>query len=203
MNTHITGLARKRLRWVGILAAMLAWGMGAIEFISYVAIWVSDRNGMLTVILSAFANGVSPLLDPFTDAGEVWINPGLMLSPLSAALIIVLDALPQVLVAYMLWLTGVFFLRLSRGETWTDRNVRMLWVIGVLCIISPATFPIALTLQSLALSIDLPAGERIVHVSAGMSSYAASEVVKGILLCSFSTIMRDAKVLSDEQSQYI
>ena len=115
----------------------------------------------------------------------------------------ILDFLPLLLSSFALYLTGVFFLRLSRGETWSDRNIRILWRVGMLWIVAPATFPMMETLQGLALSIDLPPGQRILQISAGFSSYAAYEVVKGILLCSFSIIMRDAKVLSDEHSHYI
>ncbi|MFJ5240225.1 hypothetical protein ACIP86_26470 [Pseudomonas neuropathica] len=75
--------------------------------------------------------------------------------------------------------------------------------MGILCIISPAAYPLVETLQGLALSIDLPPGERIFQFSIGLSSTSAYEIVKGVLLCLFSIIMRDAKVLSDEQSQYI
>lgn len=104
-----------------------------------------------------------------------------------------LDFLPVVLSGYALWLTGLFFLRLSRGETWTDRNIRVLWRVGVLCIVSPATYPLVETLQGLALSIDLPPGDRIFQFSIGLSSASAYEIIKGVLLCIFSIIMRDAK----------
>ena len=156
---------------------------------------------MLASLLYAFAEGSPQLLDPFVEGAL--LDPDTWLSSTVTALIVFLDFLPVVLSAYALWLTGLFFLRLSRGETWTDRNIRVLWRVGVLCIVSPATYPLIETLQGLALSIDLPPGDRIFQFSIGLSSASAYEIIKGVLLCIFSIIMRDAKVLSDEQSQYI
>ncbi|AIS15648.1 hypothetical protein JM49_29370 [Pseudomonas chlororaphis subsp. aurantiaca] len=201
MNIRMKYLAQQRLRWVGGLAAIMAWAMGAIEFGGNALLWINRKDETLVALLGSFAQGSPQLLDPFAEGAL--LDPNTYLSPLSTTLLIALDFLPLLLSAYTLWLTGLFFLRLSRGETWSDRNISILWRVGVLCIIAPATYPLVETLQGLALSIDLPPGQRILQVSIGLSSYSAYEIVKGILLCSFSIIMRDAKVLSDEQSQYI
>ncbi|AVX90240.1 DUF2975 domain-containing protein [Pseudomonas koreensis] len=201
MSTHINGLAPQRMHWIGLLAAILVWVLGVTEVGGNVTIWFFKKDEMLASLLYAFAEGSPQLLDPFVEGAL--LDPDTWLSSTVTALIVFLDFLPVVLSAYALWLTGLFFLRLSRGETWTDRNIRVLWRVGVLCIVSPATYPLIETLQGLALSIDLPPGDRIFQFSIGLSSASAYEIIKGVLLCIFSIIMRDAKVLSDEQSQYI
>lgn len=201
MSTRINGVALQRMHWVGLLAAILVWVLGATEVGGSATLWISKTDEMLAALLYAFAENSPQLLDPFVEGAL--LNPDTWLSPLVTALIVFLDFLPVALSAYALWLTGLFFLRLSRGETWTERNIRLLWRVGVLCIISPAAYPLVETLQGLTLSIDLPPGERIFQFSIGLSSSSAYEIVKGVLLCLFSIIMRDAKVLSDEQSQYI
>ncbi|MFJ2323695.1 MULTISPECIES: hypothetical protein [unclassified Pseudomonas] len=201
MSTRIDGAALQRMHWVGLLAAILVWFLGVTEVGGSATLWMFKMDEMLAALLYAFAEGSPQLLDPFVEGAL--LDPATWLSPLATALIVILDFLPVLLSVYALWLTGLFFLRLSRGETWTDRNIRVLWRVGVLCIVSPATYPLVETLQGLALSIDLPAGERIFKFSIGLSSTSAYEIIKGVLLCLFSIIMRDAKVLSDEQSQYI
>ncbi|MHA3738777.1 hypothetical protein ACXR0M_24285 [Pseudomonas sp. Eth.TT006] len=201
MSTHINGLAPQRMHWIGLLAAILVWVLGVTEVSGNATIWFFKKDEMLAGLLYAFAEGSPQLLDPFVEGAL--LDPDTWLSPVVTALIVFLDFLPVVLSTYALWLTGLFFLRLSRGETWTDRNIRVLWRVGVLCIVSPATYPLIETLQGLALSIDLPPGDRIFQFSIGLSSASAYEIIKGVLLCIFSIIMRDAKALSDEQSQYI
>lgn len=201
MSNRINGMALQRMHWVGLLAAILVWVLGMTEVGGSAMLWLFNKDDMLAALLYAFAEGSPQLLDPFVEGAL--LDPNNWLSPLATVLLVVLDFLPVVLSAYALWLTGLFFLRLSRGETWTNRNIKVLWQVGVLCIVTPAAYPLVETLQGLALSIDLPAGERIFQFSIGLSSSSAYEIVKGILLCSFSIIMRDAKVLSDEQSQYI
>ncbi|WP_409297525.1 hypothetical protein [Pseudomonas sp. KCJK8993] len=192
MPLQNNGSAQYRLRRVGMLAAILAWVMGIVEIGGNAGLWIYSKDQVLGALLGVFAEHWPRLV-------EADFKP----STLSFALLVILDFLPLLLSSFALWLTGVFFMRLSRGETWSDRNIRILWRVGMLWIIAPATFPMMETLQGLALSIDLPPGERILQISAGFSSYAAYEVVKGILLCSFSIIMRDAKILSDEHSHYI
>ncbi|RON68762.1 hypothetical protein [Pseudomonas fluorescens] len=201
MSNRINGMALQRMHWVGLLAAILVWVLGMTEVGGSAMLWLFNKDDMLAALLYAFAEGSPQLLDPFVEGAL--LDPDNWLSPLATVLLVVLDFLPVVLSAYALWLTGLFFLRLSRGETWTNRNIKVLWQVGVLCIVTPAAYPLVETLQGLALSIDLPAGERIFQFSIGLSSSSAYEIVKGILLCSFSIIMRDAQVLSDEQSQYI
>ena len=201
MSNRINAMALQRMHWVGLLAAILVLVLGMTEVVGSAMLWLFNQDDMLAALLYAFAEGSPQLLDPFVEGAL--LDPNNWLSPLATVLLVVLDFLPVVLSAYALWLTGLFFLRLSRGETWTNRNIKVLWQVGVLCIVTPAAYPLVETLQGLALSIDLPAGERIFQFSIGLSSSSAYEIVKGILLCSFSIIMRDAKVLSDEQSQYI
>ena len=90
-----------------------------------------------------------------------------------------------------------------RGQTWTSANIKLLWWVGLLCIFTPLLWPVTYTLQGLALAIDLPAGERSFSFSIGVSSQAVYEIMKGILLCAFSLLMRDAKTISDEHNCYV
>jgi hypothetical protein len=192
MSTRNNGLALQRMHWVGLLAAILVWVLGVTEVGGNASIWFFKTDEMLAALLYAFAENSPQLLDPFVEGAL--LAPETWLSPIVTGLLVVLDFLPVLLSTYV---------RLSRGETWTERNIKVLWRVGILCIISPAAYPLVETLQGLALSIDLPPGDRIFQFSVGLSSTSAYEIVKGVLLCLFSIIMRDAKVLSDEQSQYI
>jgi hypothetical protein len=201
MSTRNNGLALQRMHWIGLLAAILVWVLGVTEAGSTATVWLLKTDEMVANLLYAFAEGSPQLRDPFVEGAL--LDPDTWLSSTATTLIIALDFLPVILSAYALWLTGLFFLRLSRGETWTDRNIGVLWRVGIICIVSPSTYPLVETLQGLALSIDLPPGSRIFRFSIGLSSSSAYEIIKGVLLCSFSIIMRDAKALSDEQSQYI
>ena len=75
--------------------------------------------------------------------------------------------------------------------------------MGLLCIGLPLLWPVIATLQGLAFCIDLPPGERSFSVGIGVSSAAVYEIMKGILLCAFSLLMRDAKTISDEHNCYV
>ena len=129
--------------------------------------------------------------------------PGFQPSVLAQALVITLDMIPASLSVLALYLTGLFFIRLSRGQTWTAANIKLLWWVGLLCIGLPLLWPLITTLQGLAFCIDLPPGERSFSVGIGVSSAAVYEIMKGILLCAFSLLMRDAKTISDEHNCYV
>lgn len=192
MNSKTVAYARSRLRVIGAFAAVLAWGTGVVEFGGGVVMWVFD-----------FADVQSAYLQSFADQMPMLAAPGYQPSALALGVVIGLDLIPMVVSALALALTGLFFLRVSRGETWTTQNIELLWWVGLLCIGMPLLWPVIWTLQGLGFAIDLPQGERSFSFSIGVSSQAVYEIMKGILLCAFSLLMRDAKTISDEHNCYV
>ncbi|MDD0974119.1 hypothetical protein [Pseudomonas fontis] len=192
MNSKTVAYARSRLRVIGAFAAVLAWGTGVVEFGGGALLWLFDFAEVKTAYLQSFADQM-PLL----------ATPGYQPSLLALSLVIALDFIPMTLSALALALTGLFFLRLSKGQTWTVQNIKLLWWVGLLCIGTPLLWPLIWTLQGLGLAIDLPPGERSFSFSIGVSSQAVYEIMKGILLCAFSLLMRDAKTISDEHNCYV
>ena len=57
-------------------------------------------------------------------------------------LVLALEMIPTGLSVLSLLLTGLFFLRLSKGHTWSLANIRMLWRVGLLCIGAPLLWPV-------------------------------------------------------------
>lgn len=192
MNSKTVAYARSRLRAIGAFAALLAWGTALAEFGCNAWFWLFDRHDVLAAYLQSFADQM-PLL----------VAPGFQPSVLAQALVITLDMIPASLSVLALYLTGLFFIRLSSGQTWTASNIKLLWWVGLLCIGLPLLWPVIVTLQGLAFCIDLPPGERSFSVGIGVSSAAVYEIMKGILLCAFSLLMRDAKTISDEHNCYV
>lgn len=192
MNSKTVAYARSRLRVIGAFAALLAWGTALVEFGCNAWFWLFDRHNVLAAYLQSFADQM-PLL----------VAPGFQPGALAQALVITLDMIPASLSVVALYLTGLFFIRLSRGQTWTAANIKLLWWVGLLCIGLPLLWPLITTLQGLAFCIDLPLGERSFSVGIGVSSAAVYEIMKGILLCAFSLLMRDAKTISDEHNCYV
>ncbi|MFJ5240226.1 hypothetical protein ACIP86_26475 [Pseudomonas neuropathica] len=115
MSTRNNGLAQQRMHWVGLLAAILVWVLAVTEVGGNASIWFFQTDEMLAALLYAFAENSPQLLDPFVEGALLALDT--WLSPLVTALLVVLDFLPVLLSTYVLWLTGLFFLRLSRGET--------------------------------------------------------------------------------------
>ncbi|HGM5579060.1 TPA: hypothetical protein ACKP22_000717 [Pseudomonas putida] len=192
MNSRSVAYARSRLRTIGALAALLAWTTAAVEFGGTPLLWLLD-----------FPTVVSAYLQGYGDQMPLLLAEGYQPSRLAIGLVFILDMIPTSISALALVLTGLFFMRLSQGQTWTLSNIRLLWWVGLLCIGSPLLWSLIGTFEGLALAIDLPAGERSFSVSIGVSSEAVYEIMKGILLCAFSLLMRDAKTISDEHNCYV
>lgn len=191
-NSRSVAYARSRLRTIGAFAAFLAWTTAAVEFFGTPLLWVFDYPDTVTAYLQT--HGINmPLL----------LEDGYQPSQLAMGLVLALAMIPAALSAFALLLTGLFFMRLSKGHAWSPENIKMLWWVGLICIGTPLLWPVIDTLQGLALAIDLPAGERTFVVSIGVSSEAVYEIMKGILLCAFSLVMRDAKIISDEHNCYV
>ncbi|MHC6223511.1 hypothetical protein ACYU03_01765 [Pseudomonas sp. X10] len=192
MNSKTVAYARSRLRAIGAFAAFLAWLTAAAEFGGLPLLWLFDYPDVLAAYLQSYGEEM-PLL----------LAPGYQPSNLAMGVVLGLELIPSCLSVLALILTGLFFIRLSKGQTWTAQNIKLLWWVGLLCIGTPLVWPLVSTLQGLGFAIDLPAGERSFSVSIGVSSEAVYEIMKGILLCAFSLLMRDAKTISDEHNCYV
>jgi ABC-type amino acid transport system permease subunit len=184
--------ARSRLRTIGACAAYLAWTTAMIELLGTPLLFAFDFPEIQSTYLQIHGETM-PLL----------LAPGYQASSLAIGLVLVVEMILSGVSVLALALTGLFFHRLSKGQTWTSSNIKLLWWVGLLCIGTPLLWPVTYTLQGLALAIDLPAGERSFNVSIGVSSQAVYEIMKGILLCAFSLLMRDAKTISDEHNCYV
>ncbi|MDR2308890.1 MAG: hypothetical protein LBE53_17075 [Paucimonas sp.] len=192
MNSRSVAYARSRLRTIGACAAYLAWTTAMIELLGTPLLFAFDFPEIQSTYLQIHGETM-PLL----------LAPGYQASSLAIGLVLVVEMILSGVSVLALALTGLFFHRLSKGQTWTSSNIKLLWWVGLLCIGTPLLWPVTYTLQGLALAIDLPAGERSFNVSIGVSSQAVYEIMKGILLCAFSLLMRDAKTISDEHNCYV
>lgn len=181
-----------RLRSIGAFAALLAWAVALVEFGCTPLLWIFDYSNILASHLSTYGSQM-PLL----------LAPDYQPSSLATGLLLVLDMLPADLMVVALVLTGIFFMRLSKGQIWIESNIKMLWWMGLLFIISPLLAPVIYTLQGLALAIDMPSGERAISIDIGISSTAVYEIIQGIFLCAFSLIVAESKAINDENKSII
>lgn len=182
-------LPPRRLNWLGLLGVIITLSVVAVELLGNATLWIYSKDEAMTALLSGFARNSLSLSNTFSNSlvHSVYDYP----SPLVSMLLIVLDFIPLLFSACISLLIGIFFLRFSVGEILNYRNARSLMAAGVLCIAFPAVYPIVETLEGLALSIDLPAGQGIFHFSIGFSSSAAYEIIKGVLLCTISSVIHD------------
>ncbi|ROM90764.1 DUF2975 domain-containing protein [Pseudomonas brassicacearum] len=192
MNAHTPFRLRKRMRWISLMTVALAWALAISEIVTYISSWTVWGD----VTREAYFSGFSDLLPGL-------LKEGFEQSTVSAGLILFLDAVIPLMAAVGMTAAGFFFLRLSRNEICSERNIRCISLIGILIIMEPLLQPILNSLQVLALSIDLPPGDRVFSFSVGFSSMASYQIVMGIFLTSFSLVLREAKLLSEEQSHYI
>ena len=187
LSTH---LSNHKLYLLGMLCAILAWGMACIELGANTHLWFSGLSEQ-------------GYLQAWSDEMPRLASDGFVLSWSSRALQMLLDYLPTLLSAFGLALTGLFFRRLAKGERWSQRNARTLVHIGLLSFLALLLQPFINTLQGLVLSLDLPDGERVLSVSIGLTSEAAYEFLKAIFLCSFGLMMSEARKLDEEVRAFI
>lgn len=187
LSTH---LSNHKLYLLGMLCAILAWGMACIELGANTHLWFSGLSEQ-------------GYLQAWSDEMLRLASDGFVLSWSSRALLMLLDYLPTLLSAFGLALTGLFFRRLAKGERWSQRNARTLVHIGLLSFLALLLQPFINTLQGLVLSLDLPDGERVLSVSIGLTSEAAYEFLKAIFLCSFGLMMSEARKLDEEVRAFI
>ncbi|AMP05347.1 hypothetical protein CPter91_3006 [Collimonas pratensis] len=58
-------------------------------------------------------------------------------------------------------------------------------------------------MQLLIFSIDVPTGEKVFSIGFGVSNTAFYKIATGVFLIAFGFIMREAKLISDDQKHYI
>jgi hypothetical protein len=193
MNTHLHSVSSNiRLRSIGAFAALLAWCVALFEFGAPILYWFFDYPTALAEYLNIFGEQMPSLL-----------APGYQPAPWIMGLVFALQMLPISLTVLALVLTGIFFMRLSKGHIWTEANIKILWWMGLLFIIVPLLAPVVSTLQGLALAIGVAPGERTVTVTVGASSSAMYAIIQGIFLCAFSLIVAESKVIDDENKSII
>jgi len=180
------------MRWISLVTVALAWALACSEIVTYISSWTLWRDITQEALFSGYGDVAPGLLEA-----------GFEQSRLSFALTLLLDAVIPLMAAVGMTATGFFFLRLSRNEICSERNIRCISLIGILIIMEPLLQPILNSLQVLVLSIDLPPGDRVFSFSVGISSMASYQIVMGIFLTSFSLVLREAKLISEEQSHYI
>ncbi len=183
---------RNRLSMVGKTTALLTGGLGFYYLVSEIWLWHLYRSEMVQGILFSFSDTIPRLL-----------NADFHLSAPAIALLFMCDALPVFMTALTLILLGLFFLRLSRNELWTVRNVRLLWAAGILTILTPMVNSLSSTFQGLAISLDLPAGERLFQLTLGLSTDSLYEMVTGLILCAFAYMIRESTKIHEENALYI
>ncbi|MDF3202850.1 hypothetical protein P3C29_29595 [Pseudomonas sp. 1912-s] len=178
-----------RLKWLGLIGVILAWSVIAVELSGTATLWIYNKREAVTALLWGFAQDSSYLTYALDEGG----GRASQYSPTTPVtlLLVGLDFIPLLFSACILLRIGMFFLNFSIGEVLSERNKKNLWYAGVMYIVSPVVYPVVETLQGLALSIDLPAGQRILKFSFGFSSIVAFEIIEGVLLCLFSSIISD------------
>ncbi len=116
LSTH---LSNHKLYLLGMLCAILAWGMACIELGANTHLWFSGLSEQ-------------GYLQAWSDEMPRLASDGFVLSWSSRALLMLLDYLPTLLSAFGLALTGLFFRRLAKGERWSQRNART-WCTSACC----------------------------------------------------------------------
>ena len=177
---------------LGQFATALAFLAAAFELLATPIQWLFFHAQTLDMLLQQHSHSMPMLLS----------GPHVP-STLAQTLIFLLDLLPASLTSLAFGLAALFFRNLAKGEAWSTRNTRMIWLVGTLCICLPLIHMTTVALQSLALGLDLPSAERGLDLFVDLSGFTLSQIVLGLLLCSFSRLIKQAKSLSDEQSMFV
>lgn len=193
MSSYLVSTAtNKRLQYIGLFAALLAWAVAVVEIVAPSMLWLLNYPQILNGYLNSYAAQM-PIL----------ASPGYQVSGVSMSLIFLLEMILNTLLSIAFGLTGLFFMRFSRGEIWVEFNVKIVWSVGVLFIITPLLVPVFDTLKGLALAIDVPAGQKSISMDIGFSSKAIYGILQGIFLCCFSLLIAEAKKINDENRSFI
>ena len=188
MSKSIVG-SYKKVYFISKSIACLMWGLAIADITTNSLLWLMKKDEMVYGIISA----INPDL----------LNQNFELSTASLILIIVFDYIPLLISSAGLFFVGYFFFFAAKGEIWSDKNIKALFIGGMLTLLSPLIYGLLDLFQSLAISLSLPDGERFFVFYAGLSSTAIRDIVFGIMILSLSLIMREAKKINDENQLYI
>jgi hypothetical protein len=103
--------------------------------------------------------------------------------------------------AYALWLVARLFRSFASGVVFVQGNADTLRAIGWTLILAALLAPVTRALQSAALTLDNPAGQRVVAVQLDFGTFAA--LLGGGAVLGFAAVMREAVRLADENRQFV
>lgn len=181
--------SKKKLFFYSKSVAFIIWIMAITDLVCDYYFWATRKEAMLYGIIES----IDPTL----------LDKSIELSSISVILLMLLTHIPILISSISLFFVGYFFFEASKGEIWTQRNIKTLFIGGILAVITPIVNGMLGSLTSLALSISLPPGERIFVFYLGFSLNAMREIIYGIMILSLALIMKEAKKISDENQQYI
>ncbi|EKT62025.1 hypothetical protein [Providencia burhodogranariea] len=181
--------SNKKIFLIAKSIAFITWVLGVTDLILKYLLWSSHEIEML--------EGIIENLDSHAAIGTIEV------SDTTFNLLMLISYLPTLFSSLSLFFIGYFFFRVTKEEIWSQKNIKTLFIAGILAIITPIVYGMQETFESLALSLSLPESEKIFVFYLGFSSSAAHEVIYGIIILSLSLIMKETKKLSDENKQYI
>lgn len=191
-NEILSGPALARLSYVGKATAFLCWGGALVHIAMQAFMWFVNGTEIQEQILAAYSD-----LQPILASAEF------SLSELATCLLLVLDFVPVIVTSVVLVLIGLFFYKFSQNKLWTINNSRLLWCAGIMKILTPMVYAVIWTLTGLAISLDLPVGEKIFHTSLELNSDGIDEIVMGLILCAFAWMIRETVKINEESKHYI
>lgn len=146
---------------------------------------------------NAILGGMIESIDPSL------LDTNIELTMLSTILLILISHIPVLLLSLSYLFVGYFFYASSKGNIWSNKNIKILFWGGIMAIIPPIFNGFYDEMASLALSLSLPAGERIFLFYFGLSFSAIHDMIYGILIISLAIVMKHAKAINDENQQYV
>ncbi|EKT58584.1 hypothetical protein [Providencia sneebia] len=181
--------SNKKLFFYSKSIAFIIWIMAVTDLVCDYYFWITRKEDMLYAIIES----IDPTL----------LEKNIELASSSVILLMLLSHIPVLISSLSLFFVGYFFFETSKGEIWTQRNIKILFIGGILAVITPIISSLLGSLASLALSISLPPGDRIFVFYLGFSSEAMREIIYGIMILSLALIMKETKKISEENQQYI
>lgn len=170
------------VRILCIITLFLLAFSALVELWVMISPWVQGRA--FPAILEGYQEGM-PDLRQYT----VLSTPPLYLATM------LLDFLSFIPYYIALLFAAFLFFHFFRGKVWTENNIIILKTISML-IIFDATFPtIKDCIQVLLFSLN---GERILHISMGVSAFSIRSFIIGFSVYVFSTVIEKAKNIDDE-----
>ncbi len=176
--------AAKRLRSVSRWARVFSYAAGALMIFGLIWLW-TDPDA-----LSYHARGTIGLR-------QATIAP----SPRSYWAAFALAWIPALLFVLAMIRLGTLFRAFGEGRVLIDENAASLLRVGWLLVACGAATPVVRALQSIAMTIDNPPGQRLLAVTLDPGVFAA--MAAGAALIAFGHVLREAIRLSDENQSFV